>query len=142
VSHTAKIVSNFSWDHFSLITCSQEESCLDSYRSDISAMSFARKQLTRWSRVLFQKLTVTQLVRKFPFFYGTRRRFITVFTRAYHWSLSWARCTQSTLAYPIPLRSILILSYHLRLCLRNNPLPFRSSDQNFVHIFRFPVLAT
>jgi len=44
-------------------------------------------QLTRWSRVLLQKLTVTQLVKKFPAFYRTRR-FITVFTTARHWSLS------------------------------------------------------
>jgi hypothetical protein len=36
---------------------------------------------------LFEKLTDTQLVKKFPGFYGTRR-FITVFTRARHWSLS------------------------------------------------------
>jgi hypothetical protein len=39
------------------------------------------------SRVLLEKLTVTQLVKKFPAFYGTRR-FITVFTRSSHWSLS------------------------------------------------------
>jgi len=45
-------------------------------------------ELTPWSRVLFEKLTVTQLVRKFPTFYGTRM-FITVFRRAHHWSLSW-----------------------------------------------------
>jgi hypothetical protein len=31
-----------------------------------------------------------QPLKKFPAFYGTRR-FITVFTRALHWSLSWAR---------------------------------------------------
>jgi hypothetical protein len=37
-----------------------------------------------------KKLTVTQLVKKFPPFYGTRW-FITVFTRARHWSISWAR---------------------------------------------------
>jgi hypothetical protein len=35
-----------------------------------------------WSRVL-EKLVVTQLVRKFPAFSGTRR-FITVFTEAHH----------------------------------------------------------
>jgi hypothetical protein len=35
--------------------------------------------LTPRSRVLLEKLTVTQLVKKFPSFYGTRR-FITVFT--------------------------------------------------------------
>jgi regulator of sirC expression with transglutaminase-like and TPR domain len=32
-------------------------------------------------------LTVTQLVKKFPTFYGTQR-LITMFTRAHHWSLS------------------------------------------------------
>jgi hypothetical protein len=34
-----------------------------------------------------EKLIVTQLVKKFPDFYGTRR-FITMFTRVCHWSLS------------------------------------------------------
>jgi hypothetical protein len=43
--------------------------------------------LTPWSRVLFVKLTVSQLVRKFPTFYATRR-FITAFTSARHLSLS------------------------------------------------------
>jgi len=46
--------------------------------------------LTPWSRVLLQKLTGSQLVKKFPAFYGTRR-FITAFTSACHLSLSWAR---------------------------------------------------
>jgi len=36
---------------------------------------------TPWSRVL-DNLIVTQLVRKFPAFYGTRR-FVTVFTKAH-----------------------------------------------------------
>jgi hypothetical protein len=31
-----------------------------------------------------------QLLKKFPAFYRNRR-FITVFTRAAHWSLSWAK---------------------------------------------------
>jgi hypothetical protein len=43
--------------------------------------------LTPWSIGLLEKLTVSQLVRKFPAFYGTRR-FITAFTRACHLSLS------------------------------------------------------
>jgi hypothetical protein len=38
-----------------------------------------------------------------------------VFTRAVHWSLSWARSIQSTPSHPISLRSILILSTHLHL---------------------------
>jgi len=42
--------------------------------------------LTSWSRVLLEKLTGFQLVKKFPAFYGTRR-FITAFTSARHLSL-------------------------------------------------------
>ena len=43
--------------------------------------------LTPWSRVLLEKLTGFQLVKKFLAFYGTRR-FITAFTSACHLSLS------------------------------------------------------
>jgi hypothetical protein len=70
--------------------------------------------LTPWSKVLFVKLTVTQLVKKFPTFYDTRK-FITLFTTAHHWSLSQATCIQTTTSQPISLRSILILSPHIRL---------------------------
>jgi hypothetical protein len=37
--------------------------------------------LTLWSKVLFEKLTGSQLVKKIPAFYGTRI-FITAFTSA------------------------------------------------------------
>ena len=43
--------------------------------------------LTLWSRILSEKLTGSQLVKKFPAFYVTRR-FITIFTSACHLSLS------------------------------------------------------
>ena len=43
--------------------------------------------LTPWSRVLLEKLTGSQLVKKFPAFYGTRK-FITAVTSARHLSLS------------------------------------------------------
>jgi hypothetical protein len=39
------------------------------------------EQLTPWNRVLLEKLTVTQLVKKFPAFYGSQR-FVTVFITA------------------------------------------------------------
>ena len=54
--------------------------------------------LTPCSRVLLDKLTVSQLVKKFPTFYGNRR-FITAFTRARQLCVSWARSIQSMLSY-------------------------------------------
>jgi len=54
--------------------------------SRFSNMNVTNRSTTR-IQVLLEKLTVTQLVKKFSAFYGTRR-FITVFTRARHWSLS------------------------------------------------------
>ena len=50
--------------------------------------------LTPWSRILLEKLTGSQLIKKFCAFYGTWR-FITIFTRAWHLSLFWARLIQS-----------------------------------------------
>jgi hypothetical protein len=43
--------------------------------------------LTPWGRGLLEKLTVSQLFKKFAAFYGIRR-FITAFTRAHHLYLS------------------------------------------------------
>ena len=44
--------------------------------------------LTPWCRVLLEKLTGLQLVKKFPAFHGTPR-FITTLTSVRHLSLSW-----------------------------------------------------
>jgi hypothetical protein len=66
------------------------------------------------SRVLLGKLTGSQLVKKFPAFYGTQG-FITAFTSARHLPLAWARSIQSMPFHPTSYRSILILSSHLRL---------------------------
>jgi hypothetical protein len=62
-----------------------------------------------WSWTLLEKLPILQQLKNFPAFYGTRR-FITAFTRALHWSLSWARSIQSIPSHPNSHRSILILS--------------------------------
>ena len=78
--------------------------------------------LTPWSRALLEKLTGSQLVNKFPAFYGTRR-FITAFTNARHLSLSWAKSIQSTPPHPTSWRSILILSSHLHLGLPTGLFP-------------------
>jgi hypothetical protein len=49
--------------------------------------NFLPYALTPWSRVLLEKLTDFQLVKKFPALYGTRK-FITAFTSARHLSLT------------------------------------------------------
>jgi hypothetical protein len=72
-------------------------------------------QLTPLTRVLLEKLVVTQLVNKFSTFYGTRR-FIIVFTRARHWSLSSARCIQSTPSHLTSPRSILLKIWNYFKC--------------------------
>ena len=50
--------------------------------------------LTPYSTVLLEKLTDSQVVKKFPAFYGTRR-FITPFTSSRNLFLSWSRSIQS-----------------------------------------------
>jgi len=78
--------------------------------------------LTPWRRVLFEKLTGLQLVKKFPAFHGTRR-FITALTSVRNLSLSWASPIQSIYPHPTSWRSILISSAHLRLGLPSGLLP-------------------
>ena len=70
--------------------------------------------LTPWCRVLLEKLTGLQLVKKFPAFHGTRR-FITALTSIRHLSPTWAGPIQSIYPNPTSRRFILILSTHLCL---------------------------
>ena len=78
--------------------------------------------LTPCSRVLFEKLTCFQLVKKFPTLYGARS-FITAFTSARHLSLSWVSPIQPILPHPTSWRYIVILSSHLRLGLPGGLFP-------------------
>ena len=78
--------------------------------------------LTPCSRVLPQKLTGFQLVKKFPAFYGTRW-FITAFTSARHLFLSSASKIQSMPPHPTSWRSILISPSHLGLNLPSGLFP-------------------
>ena len=78
--------------------------------------------LTSWCRVLLEKLTGLQLVKKFPAFHGTRR-FITALTNVRHLSLSWASPIQSLYPHPTSWRSILILPTHLCLGLPSDSFP-------------------
>ena len=98
--------------------------CVLSYnREEYGICSFCNSYLlTLWCRVLLEKLTGLQLVKKFPAFHGTRR-FITAFTSVLYISLSWASPIQSIYPHPTSWRSILILSAHLRLGLPNGLFP-------------------
>ena len=93
--------------------------------------------LTPWSRVLLEKLTGFQLVKKFPAFYGTRR-FITALTNIGHLSLSWAISIQSIPLHPTSWRPILILSSHLRLGIPSGLFSHRFPYQNHMNIFPLP----
>ena len=78
--------------------------------------------LTAWCRVLLEKLTGLQLVKKFSAFHGTRR-FITALKSVHHLSLSWGSPIQSIYPHPTSWRSVLILSTHLRLGLPSGLFP-------------------
>jgi hypothetical protein len=78
---------------------------------------------------------------EFPAFYGTQR-FITMFIRVLHWSLSSARSMQSVPLYPISIIFILILFTHLRLSIPSGLFP-SGFPTNIVHAFVFsPIRAT
>ena len=97
--------------------------------------------LTPWSRVLLEKLTGSQLVKKFPAFYGTRR-FITTFTSARHLSLSCASLIQSMTPHLTFWRSVLILLSHLHLGLPSGLFPSSIPTKILYTLLLSPVLAT
>ena len=68
----------------------QEQHKMECLLTDVLTYS-----LTPCNTVLLEKVTGSQLVKKFPPFYGTRR-FITAFTSTRHLSLSRASSIQST----------------------------------------------
>jgi hypothetical protein len=96
------------------------------------------KQTPR-SRVLLQKLTVTQVVKKFSAFYGTRK-FTTMFTTPRHWSLSWARRIHSTPSHSYFQKTQSNINFPSMPRSSEWSLTFRFSDQNFVCISRLSQL--
>jgi hypothetical protein len=88
------------------------------------ALPWTRTYLLTYLRswALLEKPPIVQPLKNFPAFYETRR-FNAVFTRALHWSLSWAMPIQSAPSHPISQRSILILFTHLRLGLPSGLFP-------------------
>ena len=94
-----------------------------------------------WCRVLLEKITGLQLVKKFPAFHGTRR-FITAVTSLRHLSLSWANPIQSTYPHPTSWRSILTLSTHLRLGLPSGLFPSGFLTKTLYAPLSSPIRAT
>jgi hypothetical protein len=106
--------------------------------------------LTPWNKVLLEKITASQLVKKFPAFYGTRK-FITAFTSARHLTLSWVRSIQFITH---TWKSILILSsypwmglpssvFHLGFPIKTlyTPLLFPTVLHAFPHLFLLYLIA-
>ena len=79
-------------------------------------------QLTACSRVFLEKLPVSQLVKQFPAFCA-QRMFVAMFTAACHWSLSWARWSQSAVCHPTAVISARTLSCCLCLGLASDSFP-------------------
>jgi hypothetical protein len=78
------------------------------------ACTFKHARNKQWGRIIHEKLTVDQLVKKFPSFYRTRR-FFAAFTGVRHWIVLRNTAIQATPWRPIYLTSVLILFSHLRL---------------------------
>ena len=97
--------------------------------------------LTPWCRVLLEKLTGLQLVKKFPVFHRNLR-FITALTSVRHLSLYWASPIQSTYPHPNSWRSILILSTHLRLGLPSGLFPSGFPTKTLYVPLSSPIRAT
>jgi hypothetical protein len=97
--------------------------------------------LTAWGRVLLETLTVSQLVKKFPAFYRTRR-FITAFKIAPHLSLFWASSFLSITPHYTSWRSKLILSSHLCLRLPSGLFPSGFPTETLYTPLPSPIRAT
>jgi len=112
------------WSHYD-----KDGECIQA--SSHCCLVYTTYVLTPRSRVVLEKLTGFQLVKKFHAFYGTRR-FITAVTSAFHVSLSPASSMQSILPHPTSWRSILILSSHLPLSLPSGLFPSGLLPQSHV----------
>jgi len=98
---------------------------------------FHRYLLASCCRVLLDKLIGSQLVGKFPAFYGTRK-FIAAFTTARHLSQSSATSIQSMPSHPTSWRSILISS-HLCLDLPSGLFPSGFPTETQYKSLLFPI---
>ena len=112
--------------------CSVELGSVSRLRfNTIFSQTFITYFLTPWSEVPLEKLTRSQLVKKFPEFHGDRR-FITAFTSARQLSLSWARLMQSITPTSHFLKILLNIIIPSMTGFSKWSLPLRFSHQNRV----------
>ena len=97
--------------------------------------------LTPWCRVLLEKLTGLQLVKKLPAFHETRR-FITALTSVRHLSLSWASPIHSIHHTSHLLEIHTNISTHLRLGLPTGLFPSGFPTKNLYTPLSSPIRAT
>jgi hypothetical protein len=107
------------WISTMLVECSEQ---LNKYNGHMSRTEWYTPYslLTPWSRVLPEKLTSLQLVKKFPAFYGTQR-FVTTFVSARHLFLSWAGSMQNDILTTIKVWSARIYPFHIFFTLLQFP---------------------
>ena len=96
--------------------------------------------LTPWCRVILEKLTGLQLVKKFPHFIQPEGS-LSHSTSVSHSSLSWASPIQYIYPHPTSWRSILILSTHLRLGLPSGLFPSGFHSKTLYTLLSSPVCA-
>ena len=112
-----------SWNLHLGVTSRTKTRCLGEWKSGICTLiSSAERSLWRVAVILLLtncrerspswKADSSSSSQETPAFDGTRR-FITMFTRACHCYVSWARWIQSTSSHYIYLRSTFVLSSHL-----------------------------
>ena len=110
-------------------------------RCNTALLTYLLTLLTPRCRVLLEKLTGLQLVKKFTAFHGTRR-FITALTSVRQLSLSWASPIQSIYPHPTSWRSVLILSTHLCLGLPSGLFPSGFPTKTLYTSLTSPIRAT
>jgi hypothetical protein len=137
VWHITNLWSNFPSPQKTLLPFATAINLIYKYSWTVSD-SYNMQPLTPWCCALFKKLTVVQVPKNLLTFFGTPR-FITLFTGALNWSLSWVRPNHSIPLQPTSLTSILIPLTHL-YCSLPSGLSFWFSHLNPIYILLLPQL--
>lgn len=114
-----------------------------SLRTDVVTLLYTYKKkqsLTKWNGVLLEKQLISELVKRFPAFYGIRC-FITFFTKARQLFLSCARRIRSTFYHSIYLRRVLIFYSQIRSVIRERFFLQDSQPKSRTHFYSLQYVA-